>query len=88
MTDESPLLYVTIMRQFKSKLLSSAYMWCLCIMKLKATIQVSQVKAIEQYFHVNVVLFIILFKVFLTFKLVDKILERDLSSKSYLVFNF
>ena len=57
-------------------------------MKLKATIQVSQVKAIEQYFHVNVVLFIILFKVFLTFKSVDKILERDLSSKSYLVFNF
>ena len=88
MTDEIPLLYVTFMRQFKSKLLSSAYMWCLCIMKLKATIQVSQVKAIEQYFHVNVVLFIILFKVFLTFKLVDKILERDLSSKSYLVFNF
>ena len=58
-------------------------------MKLKVTIQVSvtiQVKAIEQYFHA--VLFIMLSKVFQTFKSMDKTLECDHSSKSYLVFNF
>ena len=38
-------------------------------------------KAIEQYFHV--VLFIILYKVVLTFKSVDETLVCDLSNESY-----
>ena len=38
-------------------------------------------KAIEQYFHV--VLFIMLYKVVLTFKSVDETLVRDHSNESY-----
>ena len=45
---------------------------------LSATIQI---KAIEQYFPV--VLFIILYKVVLTFESVDKILKCDHSNESY-----
>ena len=41
-----------------------------------------QMKATEQYFPV--VLFIILYKVVLTFESVDEILECDLSNESYL----
>ena len=41
----------------------------------------NQVKATEQYFPV--VLFIMLFKVVLTFKSVDEILKCDHSSESY-----
>ena len=40
-----------------------------------------QMKAIEQYYHV--VLFIILYKVVLTFKSVDETLECDHSNESY-----
>ena len=40
-----------------------------------------QIKAIEQYFHV--VLFIMLFKVVLTFKSVDETLVCDHSNESY-----
>ena len=40
-----------------------------------------QMKAIEQYFPV--VLFIMLYKVVLTFKSVDEILQCDHSSESY-----
>ena len=40
-----------------------------------------QMKAIEQYFHV--VLFIMLYKVVLTFKSVDKTLVCDHSNESY-----
>ena len=40
-----------------------------------------QIKAIEQYF--NVVLFIILYKVVLTFKSVDETLVCDHSNESY-----
>ena len=40
-----------------------------------------QMKAIEQYFHV--VLFIMLYKVVLTFKSVDETLESDYSNESY-----
>ena len=40
-----------------------------------------QMKAIEQYFHV--VLFIMLYKVVLTFKLVDETLVCDHSNESY-----
>ena len=40
-----------------------------------------QIKAIEQYFPV--VLFIILYKVVLTFESVDKILKCDHSNESY-----
>ena len=40
-----------------------------------------QIKAIEQYFHV--VLFIILYKVVLTFESVDETLVCDHSNKSY-----
>ena len=40
-----------------------------------------QMKAIEQYFHV--VLFILLYKVVLTFKSVDETLVRDHSNESY-----
>ena len=40
-----------------------------------------QMKAIEQYFHV--VLFIMPYKVVLTFKFVDETLVRDNSSESY-----
>jgi len=40
-----------------------------------------QIKAIEQYFHV--VLFIMLYKVALTFKSVDETLVCDHSNKSY-----
>ena len=40
-----------------------------------------QMKAIEQYFHA--VLFIMLYKVVLTFKSVDKTLVCDHSNKSY-----
>ena len=38
-------------------------------------------KATEQYFHV--VLFIMLYKVVLTFEYVDEILKCDLSNESY-----
>jgi len=41
-----------------------------------------QMKAIEQYFHV--VLFIMLYKVVLTFKSVDETLGCDHSNESYL----
>ena len=40
-----------------------------------------QMKAIEQYFHV--VLFIMLYKVILTFKSVDETLVCDRSNESY-----
>ena len=40
-----------------------------------------QMKAIEQYLHV--VLFIMLYKVVLTFKSVDETLECDHSNESY-----
>ena len=40
-------------------------------------------KATEQYFHV--VLFIMLYKVVLTFEYVDEILKCDLSNESYWV---
>ena len=40
-----------------------------------------QIKAIEQYFHM--VLFIILYKVVLTFKSVDETLVCDHSNESY-----
>ena len=40
-----------------------------------------QMKATEQYFHV--VLFIMLYKVVLTFKSVDGILKCDYSNESY-----
>ena len=40
-----------------------------------------QIKAIEQYFPV--VLFVMLYKVVLTFESVDKILKCDYSNKSY-----
>ena len=40
-----------------------------------------QMKAIEQYFPVAV--FIMLYKVVLTFKAVDEILKRDYSNESY-----
>ena len=40
-----------------------------------------QMKAIERYFHV--VLFIMLYKVVLTFKSVDKTLVSDHSNESY-----
>ena len=45
--------------------------WCVTI----------PMKAIEQYFHV--VLFIMLYKVVLTFKSVDETLECDNSNESY-----
>ena len=41
----------------------------------------TQMKATEQYFHV--VLFIMLYKVVLTFEYVDEILKCDLSNESY-----
>ena len=41
-----------------------------------------QVKVTEQYFPV--VLFIVLYKVVLTFGSVEKILQRDLSNESYI----
>ena len=40
-----------------------------------------QIKAIEQYFHV--VLFVMLYKVVLTFNTVDEILVYDRSNESY-----
>ena len=42
-----------------------------------------QMKAIEQYFNFNVVLFIMLYKVVVTFKSVDKTLACDHSNESY-----
>ena len=43
------------------------------------------IKAIEQYFHV--VLFIMLYKVTLTFKSVDKTLVCDRANESYYLYN-
>ena len=48
--------------------------------------QTIQMKAIEQYFHV--VLFIMLYKVVLTFKSVDETLGCDHSTESYLAILF
>ena len=60
------------MEPVKWKLLGSMFMW------QHVTIQM---KAIEQYFHV--VLFIMLYKVVLTFKSVDETLVCDHSNESY-----
>ena len=51
---------------------------CLLLAPLSVTIQM---KAIEKYFPV--VLFIMLYKVVLTFESVDKILKCDHSNESY-----
>ena len=48
---------------------------------MKRSVRPVQMKAIEQYFHV--VLFIVLYKVALTFKSVDETLVCDHSNKSY-----
>ena len=53
----------------------------LCMKSQRVTIQSLQMKAIEQYFHV--VLFIMLYKVVLTFECVDEILRCNHSNKSY-----
>ena len=48
---------------------------------MKSLSVTTQMKAIEQHFPV--VLFIMLYKVVLTFESVDEILERDHSNESY-----
>jgi len=48
---------------------------------MKVVCLIIQMKAIEQFFHV--VLFIMLYKVVLTFKSVDEILVCDHSNESY-----
>ena len=76
---------------FKWKLLSSTFMlWCLlCCTKwfyllslwVKSLSVTIQMKATEQYFHV--VMFIMLYKVVLSFESVSEILKCDHSNESY-----
>ena len=83
------LYFIWSLWQFKSKLLSSAIggaMYYEVKGDHSSVCDYSSRKAIEQYFHA--VLFIMLSKVFQTFKSMDKTLECDHWSKSYLVFNF
>ena len=78
---------------FKWKLLSSTFLWCclLCCtrwfkllrLRMKSLRVTIQMKATEQYFLV--VLFVMLYKVVLTFESVDEILNCDHSNESYWV---
>ena len=82
---------VTLMRLFKWKIPRSTFLWyCpLCCTRwflllslwMKSLSVTIQMKATEQYFPV--VLFIMLYKVVLTFESVDGILKCDHSNESY-----